>query len=177
MRILVTPSDQKWKIEWEYSFSSTSLRSSSPIWASETSLARTSEWATKPRGAEERRVSFPGLLARAFSRGSLRLPRIGELARRLFVHLLISNRMKWNSNVVQSHPSSLHTPWGPALNVRFRETQRKWLKSGRGTSFRLVLQVLHQAWGSVFHHQKKHREESWKYDAQPIRVHILLVLK
>ena len=52
----------------------------------------------------------------------------------LFVHLLISNRMKWNSNVVQSHPPSVHTPWGPALNVRLRETQRKWLKSGRGTS-------------------------------------------
>ena len=52
----------------------------------------------------------------------------------LFVHLLISNRVKWNSNVVQSHPPPVHTPWVPALNVRLRETQRKWLKSGRGTS-------------------------------------------
>ena len=33
-----------------------SLRSSSPIWASETSLARTRERAAKPRGAEERRA-------------------------------------------------------------------------------------------------------------------------
>ena len=34
----------------------TSLRASSPIWASETSLARTRERAAKPRGAEERRA-------------------------------------------------------------------------------------------------------------------------
>ena len=33
-----------------------SLRASSPIWASETSLARTRERAAKPRGAEERRA-------------------------------------------------------------------------------------------------------------------------
>ena len=24
----------------------------------------------------------------------------------------------------------------------------------------------YQAWDAVFHHQVKHREESWKYDAQ-----------
>ena len=52
----------------------TSLRASSPIWASETSLARMRERAAKPRGAEER-FSFPRPLARAFSRGSLRLPK------------------------------------------------------------------------------------------------------
>ena len=28
------------------------------------------------------------------------------------------------------------------------------------------LQVIDQT-GAVFHHQKKHQEESWKYDAQP----------
>ena len=33
-----------------------SLRASSPIWASETSLARTRERAAKPRAAEERRL-------------------------------------------------------------------------------------------------------------------------
>jgi len=33
-----------------------SLRSSSPTWASEASLARTRERAAKPRGAEERRA-------------------------------------------------------------------------------------------------------------------------
>ena len=33
-----------------------SLRASSPIWASEASLARTRERAAKPRGAEERRA-------------------------------------------------------------------------------------------------------------------------
>ena len=33
-----------------------SLRASSPIWANETSLARTRERAAKPRGAEERRA-------------------------------------------------------------------------------------------------------------------------
>ena len=33
-----------------------SLRASSPIWASETSLARTRERAAKPREAEERRA-------------------------------------------------------------------------------------------------------------------------
>ena len=45
-----------------------SLRASSPIWASEASLARTREQAAKPRGEEE-----PRPLTRAFSRGSLRL--------------------------------------------------------------------------------------------------------
>ena len=35
-----------------------SLRASSPIWASETSLARTRERAAKPRGAEERSPSL-----------------------------------------------------------------------------------------------------------------------
>ena len=34
----------------------TSLRGSSPIWASEAGLARTRERAAKPRGAEERRA-------------------------------------------------------------------------------------------------------------------------
>ena len=33
-----------------------SLRASSPIWASEASLARTRKWAAKPRGAGERRA-------------------------------------------------------------------------------------------------------------------------
>ena len=46
-----------------------SLRASSPIWASEASLARTRERAAKPRVAEDRP------LARAFSRGPLRLPK------------------------------------------------------------------------------------------------------
>ena len=46
-----------------------SLGASSPIWASETSLARTRERAAKPRVAEDRP------LARAFSRGTLRLPK------------------------------------------------------------------------------------------------------
>ena len=49
-----------------------SLRASSPIWASETSLARTRERAAKPRGAEERREARLASLAQ-----------IGELARRL----------------------------------------------------------------------------------------------
>ena len=26
--------------------------------------------------------------------------------------------------------------------------------------------VMYQAWDPVFHHQMKHREESWKYDTQ-----------
>ena len=52
-----------------------SLRANSPIWASETSLARTRERAAKPRGASERLV-----LARLTS-----LTQIGELARRLKV--------------------------------------------------------------------------------------------
>ena len=29
------------------------------------------------------------------------------------------------------------------------------------------LEVTYQAWDALFHHQKKHREDSWKYDAQP----------
>ena len=42
-----------------------SFRATSAIWASEASLAKTCERAAKPRGA----------LARAFSRGSLHLPK------------------------------------------------------------------------------------------------------
>ena len=42
-----------------------SLRASSPIWASEASLARTRERAAKPRGADERPLA-PRPLARAF---------------------------------------------------------------------------------------------------------------
>ena len=30
----------------------------------------------------------------------------------------------------------------------------------------LIVQVIYQAWDAVFHHQMKHWEESWKYDAQ-----------
>ena len=29
-----------------------------------------------------------------------------------------------------------------------------------------VKEVIYQAWDAVFHHQMKHQEESWKYDAQ-----------
>ena len=66
-----------------------SLRASSPIWTSETSLARTRERAAKPRGAEERIGSHAGvfrgarisslrttlLKSPAFSWGTLRLPK------------------------------------------------------------------------------------------------------
>ena len=52
-----------------------SLRASSPIWASEASLARTRERATKPRGASAPRSR---VLARLSS-----LAQTGELARRL----------------------------------------------------------------------------------------------
>ena len=50
------------------------LRASSPIWASEASLARTRERAVKPRGAEERAPR---------SRVLARLAQTGELTRRL----------------------------------------------------------------------------------------------
>ena len=56
---------------------STSLRASSPIGASETSLARTRERAAKPRGA---------LCSRVLARLTL-LAQIGELARRLLIYL------------------------------------------------------------------------------------------
>ena len=29
----------------------------------------------------------------------------------------------------------------------------------------LIVHVIYQAWEAVFHHQMKHAEESWKYDA------------
>ena len=32
--------------------------------------------------------------------------------------------------------------------------------------FLTIFQVIYQTWDAVFHHQMKHREESWKYDAQ-----------
>ena len=33
-------------------------------------------------------------------------------------------------------------------------------------SKQIMLEVIYQAWDAVFHHQMKHWEESWKYDAQ-----------
>ena len=57
-----------------------SLRASSPIWASEASLARTHEQAAKPRGAEAPRSR---VLARLAS-----LAQTGELARRLHSGIL-----------------------------------------------------------------------------------------
>ena len=30
----------------------------------------------------------------------------------------------------------------------------------------IYFEVIYQTWDAVFHHQMKHREESWKYDAQ-----------
>ena len=53
------------------------MRASSPIWASETSLARTRERAAKPRGAEERPPRSRVLASLAS------LAQIGDLARRL----------------------------------------------------------------------------------------------
>ena len=29
-----------------------------------------------------------------------------------------------------------------------------------------IIEVINQVWDTVFHHQMKHWEESWKYDAQ-----------
>ena len=31
---------------------------------------------------------------------------------------------------------------------------------------KIIVHVIYQTWDTVFHHQMKHREESWKYDAQ-----------
>ena len=33
-------------------------------------------------------------------------------------------------------------------------------------AYTVILSVIYQAWDAVFHHQMKHWEESWKYDAQ-----------
>ena len=72
---------QIWKKTKPRNHTCDSLRASSPIWASETSLARTRERAAKPRGAEER-PSAPRsrVLARLAT-----LAQIGELARRLYL--------------------------------------------------------------------------------------------
>ena len=51
--------------EWVLLNNCSSLRASSPIWASEASLARTRERAAKPRGAEERSRFLGPLLARS----------------------------------------------------------------------------------------------------------------
>ena len=40
----------------------------------------------------------------------------------------------------------------------------KWELKGTQLAFRKDAKVIYQAW--VFHHHMKHREESWKYDAQ-----------
>ena len=63
-----------------------SLRASSPIWASEASLARTRERAAKPRGAEERTPR---------SRVLARLTQIGELARRLGLRIQPIHLAAW----------------------------------------------------------------------------------
>ena len=63
-----------------------SLRASSPIWASEASLARTCERAAKPRGAEER-TPCSCVLAR--------LTQIGELARSLGLRIQPIHLAAW----------------------------------------------------------------------------------
>ena len=65
-----TSHNHPWVSEWVSRGGN--LRASSPIWASEASLATTRERVVKPRGAED---SFPRPLARAFSRDSLRSPK------------------------------------------------------------------------------------------------------
>jgi len=40
------------------------------------------------------------------------------------------------------------------------------MKLGLSELVRQEVQVIYQAWDVVFHHQMKHQEESWKYDAQ-----------
>ena len=62
---------------------SISLRASSPIWASEASLARRRERAAKPRGAEERRALLSSSPRSRVLASLASLAQIGELARRL----------------------------------------------------------------------------------------------
>ena len=85
MECLFFPRKNRLRIRKPNRLISSGLRASSPIWASEASLARTCERAAKPRGAEER-PSAPRL--RVLARLTL-LAQIGELARRL--HILLAH--------------------------------------------------------------------------------------
>jgi len=108
-----------------------SLRASSPIWASEASLARTRERAMKPRGAEERAPC---------SRVLARLAQIGELARRL--RKIVEAFIGWTF-VLSVHHSrkvpaqrSLRRPVGPAESRkqvlrRQIESEPRWYETPR----------------------------------------------
>ena len=72
---------------------SDSLRASSPIWASEASLARTRERAAKPRGAEE--PSTPRSRRTPRWRVLARLTQIGELPRRLGLRIQPIHLAAW----------------------------------------------------------------------------------
>ena len=85
MGCLFFPRKNRLRIRKPNRLISSSLRASSPFWASEASLARTCERAAKPRGAEER-PSAPR--SRVLARLTL-LAQIGELARRL--HILLAH--------------------------------------------------------------------------------------
>ena len=73
------------KVGHKYLHRLASLRASSPIWASEASLARTRERAANQRGTEERRALLSSApRSRVFARLTS-LAQIGELARRLSI--------------------------------------------------------------------------------------------
>ena len=107
------------------------LRASSPIWASEASLARTRERAVKPRGAEERTPR---------SRVLVRLAQIGQLARGLrkvvvvFIGLTFVLLVHHSRKVPAQR--SLRRPVGPAegrkqVLRRQIESEPQWYETPR----------------------------------------------
>ena len=103
-----------------------SLRASSPIWASEASLARTCERAAKPRGAEDRSV-----LAR--------LAKIGELSRRLAV--------SWSAELVFSF-----LPDFKRRQPVWTRPRSRWDNTHLARLLRWYLQLLYIWWTGLCHH-------------------------
>ena len=113
---------------------SSSLRASSPFWASEASLARTCERAAKPRGAEER-PSAPR--SRVLARLTL-LAQIGELARRL--HILLAHP-SYLPRFPLFHPTLRASTYGEVRDLSFTSQRLKVLTRPSSLSFpgRLLL--------------------------------------
>ena len=63
--------------------------------------------------------------------------------------------------LMQSLPTKDRQKWNRPVVIRIR-----FVFIFKHLYYICMFQVIYQTWDAVFHHQMKHREESWKYDAQ-----------
>ena len=63
--------------------------------------------------------------------------------------------------LMQSLPTKDRQKWNRPVVIRMR-----FVFIFKHLYYICMFQVIYQTWDAAFHHQMKHREESWKYDAQ-----------